>query len=91
MEILQIIITLIIFILLVIPMGKYLYNVISGEKSFVDPVMDKVDNLIYKVSGIKEEEMNWKQYAISLVVFNPVMTLFAYIILRIQGLSFLKS
>jgi potassium-transporting ATPase potassium-binding subunit len=90
MEILQIIITLVIFILLVIPMGKYLYKVISGEKSFVDPVMDKVDNLIYKVSGVKAEEMNWKQYALSLVVFNLVMTIASYIILRTQGVHFLN-
>jgi K+-transporting ATPase ATPase A chain len=90
MEILQIIITLVIFVLLVIPMGKYLYKVISGEKSFVDPVMDKVDNLIYKAAGVKAQEMNWKKYALSLVVFNLVMVIVTYIILRIQGMHFLN-
>lgn len=90
MGIFQIVITLAIAMLFVIPMGKYIYKVINGEKSFVDPVMDKIDGFIYKIAGIKREEMNWKQYAISLIVTNAVMVLFVYIIFRIQGSLFLN-
>lgn len=70
--------------LLVIPTGKYLYKVISGEKCFVDPCFDRIDGLIYKLTGIKKEEMNWKQYAIALVLTNLIMTLLVYLLFRLQ-------
>jgi K+-transporting ATPase ATPase A chain len=90
MGILQIVVTLTIAMLLVVPMGKYIYKVISGEKSFADPVMNKIDNFIYKVTGIKREEMNWKQYAIALILTNAIMALFVYLIFKIQGSLFLN-
>lgn len=90
MDIFQIVLTLIIFVLLVIPTGKYMYKVINNKKSFVDPVMDKVDNLIYKVTGITKEEMTWKQYSVAFIVSNMVMALMAYIVLRIQAVHFLN-
>ena len=73
MEILQIIIPLIIFIVIIIPIGKYIYKVISGEKSFVDPFFNKIDNFIYKIRGINKEEMNWKEYVFSIIIVNAVM------------------
>ncbi len=90
MDFIQIIVPLIIFILIVIPLGKYVYNVLSGEKSFADPVMDKIDSFVYKITGIKNEEMTWKQYVIALIVSNGFMCLLAYGILRLQGLLFLN-
>ncbi len=78
--------TLALLMLLVIPMGKYLFKVISGEKSFVDPVMDKVDWFIYRITGIKNEEMNWKQYAIAIIATNFIMTIFVYLIFVLQAL-----
>lgn len=85
MDILQILITLALAVALVIPTGKYLYRVISGEKSFLDPVIDKVDNAVFRIAGIKKDEMNWKQYAVALVLTNLVMALFVYILFRLQG------
>ena len=86
MDVIQIIIPLIIFVLIIIPLGRYVYNVLSGEKSFVDPLLNKVDNLIYKVTGIKKDEMTWKQYVLAILISNAIMCLSAYIILRIQSL-----
>lgn len=85
MGIVQILITLAILMILVIPMGKYLHRVITGEKSFIDPCFDRVDGLIYKLTGIKKSEMSWKQYAVSLVVTNLVMVLLVYLLFRLQG------
>ncbi|WP_454054633.1 potassium-transporting ATPase subunit KdpA [Clostridium sp. Marseille-Q7071] len=90
MDILQIVVTLILFMLLIVPVGTYLYKVASGEGSFVDPVFDKVDNFIFKITKVKKEEMNWKKYATSLLLFNGVMILIAYLILRIQNIIFLN-
>ena len=49
-------------------MGKYLYNVSTGEKIFGDKFFNIIDNFIYKVCGInKDEEMNWKEYVFSII------------------------
>ena len=85
MEIMQIVITLAILMLLIIPMGKYLFKVISGEKSFVDPLIDKVDSLIYRIAGIKNDEMTWKQYAIAIIATNIIMAVFVYLLFILQG------
>jgi len=86
MDVIQIIIPLIIFVLIIIPLGRYVYNVLSGEKSFVDPLLNKVDNLIFKVTGIKFDEMTWKTYVLAIIISNVVMCLAAFIILRLQNI-----
>lgn len=90
MDILQIIITLVIAMALVIPMGKYLYKVASLEKSIIDPVMDRIDGFLYNITGVKKEEMNWKQYTIALIVTNAIMALIVYLIFKFQGFLFLN-
>lgn len=82
----QIVLTLAIFIALVIPMGRYLYHITAGKRTFADPVFDRIDNGIYHVCGIDKKEMSWKQYALALVLANAVMVLVGYIILRIQAI-----
>lgn len=87
---LQIILTLAIFLILVIPMGKYMYHIATGQKTFADKVFNPIDHLIYKICGIKDEDMGWKKYALTLVAVNAVMVFVGYIILRIQNLLFLN-
>ena len=86
---LQIVISVLFYILLVIPTGTYMYHITAHKKTFADPIMDKVDACIYKISGIDpSKEMNWKEYAISLLLTNLVMIALGYFILRLQGLLF---
>lgn len=87
---LQIVLTLAIFLILVIPMGRYMYHIATNQKTFADKIFNPVDRLIYKICGIKGEEMSWKKYALSLLMANGVMVLVGYIILRVQGLLFLN-
>ncbi|MGL4774273.1 MAG: potassium-transporting ATPase subunit KdpA [Clostridium sp.] len=87
---LQIALTLVIFLLLIIPVGKYLYHVSTGEKTFADPVFNKVDNLIYKVCRVENREMNWKQYGAALIITNLIMVIVGFIILKTQSLLFLN-
>lgn len=84
---LQNILFLIVFMILVIPMGKYLYQVANCEKAFGDRIFNKVDNTIYKIFKIDKEEMNWKQYVLALIITNAVMIFVGYLILRIQGIG----
>lgn len=88
---LEFIVTIAIFIALVIPVGNYLYHISTGQKTFADPVMNRIDGVIYKISGVRPDKgMNWWQYAIALLTTNAVMVLIGYLILRIQSISILN-
>ncbi|WP_026889442.1 potassium-transporting ATPase subunit KdpA [Clostridium beijerinckii] len=91
MDWLQIIITLLLFMAIIVPTGKYLYYVSTGNKMIGDKLFNRIDNLIYKICGIsKDEEMKWKEYVFSIIAVNAVMVFIGYIILRVQGLLFLN-
>ena len=79
-----------IYMVLVIPMGTYLYHITTGRKTFADPVFDRIDNGIYRICKIDRQGMNWKQYAVSLLTTNAVMIFAGYLILRLQGSLFLN-
>ena len=84
---LQLALTLIIYLILVIPVGRYLYHIAAGKHTFADPVFDRVDGVIYKLGGVDPcKGMNWKQYAMALIGTNAVMIAIGYVILRIQSI-----
>lgn len=87
---LQIVLTLAIFLILVIPMGKYMYHIATKNKTFADIIFNPIDNVLYKICGIKRENMGWKKYVLNLLVANAVMVFVGYLILRIQNLLFLN-
>ena len=82
---LQLIVTLLIYLVMVIPAGAYLYHIMAGKHTAGDPVFDRIDGVIYKISGIhKEKQMDWKQYAAALLLTNGAMMLLSYLVLRLQ-------
>lgn len=85
---LQIILCIAFFIVLIIPLGRYLYHVADNQKTFADRLFDPIDRGIYKLCGIDSKEMNWKQYVFALLVTNGVMIAVGYLILRLQALLF---
>lgn len=87
---LQIALTLAIFVLAVIPMGKYMYHIAAQKKTFGDPFFDRVDNGIYKICRIDRKGMDWKTYALSLLMANAVMIFVGYLVLRLQHVLFLN-
>ena len=86
----QILITLLIYMVLVIPIGIYLYHVATKQRTFADPVFDRIDGMIYRICRINREDMHWKTYALNLLMTNAVMILIGYLVLRLQGLLFLN-
>lgn len=85
---LQIVLTLAIFMILVIPMGTYMYHITTKQKTFADKIFNPLDNTIYKICHIGREGMNWKQYALHLLTTNAVMVFIGYLVLRLQGILF---
>ena len=55
-------------------------------KTFLDPVFRPLERLTYKVLGVDpEQEHDWKQYTIAMLLFSFVTMLFTYAILRLQN------
>lgn len=52
-------------------LGSFMAKVFKGEKNLLTPLCGRLERSLYKISGIKrEEEMNWKTYLFSLLIFN---------------------
>lgn len=77
---------LLVAILLAIPIGRYMYMVYSGERFWASRILAPVENVLYRISGIRpKEEMDWKRYAIALLMFNLFGGVFLYGLLLVQG------
>jgi K+-transporting ATPase ATPase A chain len=82
----QLIFYIVVLLLLAKPLGSFMAKVYQGERTFLDPVLKPVENLLYRLSGVKaEEEMDWKAYAIAMMLFNVLGLLAVYAIQRLQG------
>lgn len=89
---LQIIIYFVVLVLLVKPLGGYMARVYQGERTLLTPVIAPVERLIYRMCGVKpDEEMNWKIYTASLLVFSFFGIVLLFVILRIQSVLPLNS
>ena len=84
--ILQIVVFLVVLGLIAKPLGTYMAHVYRGERTFLHPVLRPVERFIYRVCGVDEtREMGVRGYVVSLIVFNFVVLLFIYAVLRLQG------
>jgi K+-transporting ATPase ATPase A chain len=67
------------------PVGIYLARVLEGERTWLDPFLRPIERLIYKLCGINSgKEMNWREYAYSVLGFSAVTLLATYALERLQ-------
>jgi len=86
-SLIQIGVYLVVLLFLVKPLGLYMAHVYQGERTFFDPVFKPLERLIYRIARVNSaEEMDWKTYAVAMLVFNFVGLLFLYLLLRLQYL-----
>ena len=72
-------------LLLTKPMGNFLYRVYERKPTFLDPVLQPIERLIYRVCGVDEtKEMDWKGYGVSMLLFSGVSLFLLYLIERTQ-------
>ncbi|HTW24343.1 MAG TPA: potassium-transporting ATPase subunit KdpA [Candidatus Baltobacteraceae bacterium] len=86
----QILLFFVVLLAVTKPLGIFMTRVFSKEKTFLDPVLRPIERLIYRCCGIDESrEMDWKEYAIAMLLFSVVSMLVLYLIERVQGLKFM--
>jgi K+-transporting ATPase ATPase A chain len=62
-------------------------RVYQGERTFLSPALQPVERFIYRLVRVDaKEEMDWKTYAIALLLFNVGGILLLYFIQRVQGI-----
>jgi len=72
-EILGVIAMFIITIVLAIPLGRYMGKVFNGERTWLDPVLNPLDKIFFKLGGVRPEiEMTWQQNLIAMLLINLV-------------------
>lgn len=85
-DILQMLIFICLLVIITIPLGSYIAKVFTNQHTFFDFVAKPIEKFVYKITGIDEShEMNWKEYALSLLTFNFLGIIFLFIILVSQG------
>ena len=71
---------------LAIPLGTYIEKVMNGKCTFLSGVLRPCEAGVYKLFRIDEnEEMSWKKYAASVLVFSGIGFLFLFLLQRLQG------
>jgi K+-transporting ATPase ATPase A chain len=86
-EWLQTILFFVVLLALIKPLGIFMAKVFQGERTFLSPVLVPCEKLIYRISGVKpEEEMGWKRYAGSVLLFNLTLLVSLFVMLMTQHL-----
>lgn len=84
--VIQYILYLAILVVLAIPLGAYIKNVMNGEKTFLSKLLTPCENAVYKVLRVdKDEQMNWKKYTISVLTFSGIGLVFLFLLQLFQG------
>jgi K+-transporting ATPase ATPase A chain len=86
----QILIYCAIIIAITPALGGYMTKVFSGERTFLSPVLQPVEAVIYKIAGVDERrEQGWLTYTVGMLLFHLGGFLILYVLMRLQaGLPF---
>jgi K+-transporting ATPase ATPase A chain len=83
---LQLIFYFVVLLALAKPLGSFMAKVYQGERTFLDRVLGPVERFFYRISGVNpEEDMDWKTYAIAVMLFNVLGLLVVYTVQRLQS------
>ncbi|MDD2837315.1 MAG: potassium-transporting ATPase subunit KdpA [Sulfuricurvum sp.] len=67
-------------------LGNYVYKIYDGKKTFLDPLMTPIENALFRISGINtEKSQSFKEYTLSLMVFNLFGIFILFFILFFQS------
>jgi K+-transporting ATPase ATPase A chain len=78
--------TMFLAVLIVTPfLGRYIHQVMEGERTLLSPVIRPVERVVYRVCGIDESaEQDWKGYAVAVLAVAFVAIAAGYVVLRLQ-------
>ena len=85
--VLQVVLYFVVLTALAWPLGAYMARVYIGEKTILSGVLGPVERLLYRLSGVRtDDDMDWKRYAVAVLLFNLLGALVVYALQRLQGM-----
>ena len=82
----QILALLVLVTLMVKPFGGYMKRVYAGERTFLTRLFGPLESVLYRLSGVRpDDEMDWKHYAMAVLMFNFLTMAVMFAILMLQG------
>jgi potassium-transporting ATPase potassium-binding subunit len=82
----QIVIYCAIVVALVKPLGWYLTRVFNGERTFLSPVLQPAERVLYRIAGVDPaREQHWLTYTASMLFFHVGGFLILYALMRLQA------
>jgi K+-transporting ATPase ATPase A chain len=68
------------------PLGLFMTAVYEGRRTWLTPVVGRVERAIYRVAGVDERsEFDWRRYALAALIVNLVGVVVVYLLQRLQG------
>ncbi|MBV8062732.1 MAG: potassium-transporting ATPase subunit KdpA [Nevskia sp.] len=88
LDIIQMIIVMALILAIVVPLGRYMAAVFMRTHTWLDRVVDPIDNAVYRISGVDPNRgMRWPAYVRAMLLTNLAMFVLQFIILEIQHLA----
>ncbi|WP_373484429.1 potassium-transporting ATPase subunit KdpA [Acetobacterium sp.] len=77
---------LVMLVALSIPLGNYIFKVMTGKRVFLSPMILPIESYIYRLMGIREEdEMSPGHYALAVMVFSGLGLFFIFALQMFQA------
>jgi potassium-transporting ATPase potassium-binding subunit len=83
---LQLAVYVVVLLALAWPLGVYIARVFDGPAPWLVRALGPLERGIYRLSGVRpEEQMDWKRYALAMLLFNALGLAVVYALQRLQG------
>lgn len=85
-SIIHILVFFLVILALTKPLGAYMANVFDGTGALSKRYMAPIERPLYRLFMVDpEREMDWREYAVSVVMVSAIGMAFVYLIQRLQG------
>jgi K+-transporting ATPase ATPase A chain len=75
-----------VFVVTVVPLGRFMVKVINGEPHILSPLSTPLERRLLACAQVKaDEEMDWKTFAIAMMVFSLVGIVFLFVLQLVQA------
>jgi K+-transporting ATPase ATPase A chain len=83
----EIAIYLVVLLLAAKPLGAFMARVLSGERTWLSPVLSPLERFCYRAARVDpEDQMSWQRYAVAMLLFNTAGLFVVYALQRLQHL-----
>jgi K+-transporting ATPase ATPase A chain len=85
MDWVQLLLFAVVIAVLIVPLGRFMAKIYSGEKTFLSPILGPIERWLLTTSGVSvDEEMDWKMFAVAMMIFSLIGIAFVFILQEVQ-------